>query len=90
MASIISSTKLERAVFWLDDSPDPGYALVEIIKPTERTIMGQLYRIRIFEILKPSFNKVKVGSTREVVEKRLVRGVDVDQVRKSGIQRKAG
>ncbi|MCI0557015.1 MAG: hypothetical protein MN733_00855 [Nitrososphaera sp.] len=82
-----NATKHEQAIFWLDDSDDPGYALVEIIKPTQRSIMGQLYRIHILEILKPSFNKVKVGSTREVVEKLLVRGVDIDSVRKSGIRR---
>ena len=50
----------------IDDSANPGYARVEIIS-SPKQFKGQVYNIRILEIVKPStFVKCKVGSKKTV------------------------
>ena len=57
--------------FRLDDSKEPGYAKVKLIKPTIKILSYQCWKVKVIEILKPSkLKKVKEGSVIASVSER--------------------
>ena len=62
--------------FNFDDGKPPGLAKARVVKATRKYITGQLYRIEILEIIRPSswtppIRSPRIGSKREVVERHL-------------------
>lgn len=58
-----------------DDVATPGVAKARVVKPTSIFPTGQLYRIEVIEIIRPSSVGTRAprpGTKREVVEKHLV------------------
>lgn len=58
----------EARIFRLDDSAEPGLAIVTVLQQTRVVAGRRCWRVRIEKILRPSFASYRVGQMVEAAE----------------------